>query len=95
MSEQEDASTRFVTIPQIDEVFDGRTIYLSGQSFKRCTFRSCTLIIKGVDRLGIFKNCNFENCVWHLDTTISDKSVWQNFLQDIAPAIAMSLPHSS
>lgn len=92
MSMQESAPDGFTTIPHYDELFDGKSIYLSGQSFIRCRFQACTLIIKDVTLLGLFENCSFENCVWHLNMTICDPHAWQEFLKDIAPAITSVLP---
>jgi len=88
------APSYFTTIPQADEVFDGKSIYLTGQSFKRCVFRSCTLIIKDITLLAPFQDCSFDNCVWHLNITVSDKDAWQSFLNNIAPAMTAILPQS-
>lgn len=92
MTAPENLPEDFTTIPHTDESFDGKSVYLTGQSFIRCSFRSCTLIIKELSAIGLFQDCTFENCVWHLDMTISDRDAWQGFLNGVAPAITAFLP---
>lgn len=93
MSKPESSSDSFTTIPHYDELFERKSIYLTGQSFIRCRFCACTLIIKDMSLLGLFDGCSFENCVWHLNMTISDRQAWQEFVQNIAPAVASVLPY--
>lgn len=74
-------------------VFDNHPVYLSGASFKDCTFRNCTLIIKNLDTVGGFENCEFDRCVWYLEAMVSDRDAWERFQQQIAPSIQLTLPH--
>lgn len=86
---------RFATIPHKDATFEAKSIYLSGQSFENCTFRSCTLIIKDLNMVGSFENCRFENCNWYLNMTIHDPRVWDEFIKGFVPAISAYLPAKS
>ena len=76
-------------------VYDDHPVYLSGASFKDCTFRNCTLIVKNIDTIGSFENCQFERCVWYLEAMISDRESWEQFELNIAPSIRLTLPSSS
>lgn len=84
-----------LTVPHVGETFDSQSIYLSGHSFEKCTFRNCTLIVKEFTKLGSFKDCSFSDCVWHLNLTVHNYESWQMFLKQIGPAISQTLPRGS
>ncbi len=89
---ESEPSDAYLTVGHRDHVFERQSIYLSGHSYEACVFRQCTLIVKDLARLGLVRNCQFENCVWHLNVTIHDRNAWQTFLSEIAPAITYTLP---
>ncbi|MGA2581722.1 MAG: hypothetical protein ABSG31_00480 [Tepidisphaeraceae bacterium] len=46
-------------------VFQNQTVYISGQAFVRCSFISCTLILR--ETVYHLEACTFERCNWHVD----------------------------
>ena len=79
-------------IPHEDLVFEDQSVYVSGCRYDRCTFRRCTLILKDLSAIGRLADCRFEQCAWYLNTIIADRDDWDAFLNQVAPAIDLTLP---
>jgi len=49
-------------------IFQNQTVYISGQAFIRCSFVSCTLILR--ETIYHLEGCTFERCNWHVNSVL-------------------------
>jgi hypothetical protein len=79
-----------VLLKHEDVVFDDETIYSSGNAYKRCTFNRCVIVVR--DTPGVFEDCGFSGCIWHVDILVHDSDQWDAFMSGIASMITKTLP---
>ena len=73
--------------------YDRKVVMVTGNSYRNCTFRQCTMIIKSLDAdPRQFEDCRFHACSWHFDVVIHDPDAWRDFLATIGPVVEQSLP---
>jgi hypothetical protein len=74
------------------KTFDNQTIYGTANAYFGCTFRRCVIVFKGFP--SAFVNCQFADCVWHLDFVLHDPEQVTALATFIDQAVKNSLPGS-
>jgi hypothetical protein len=76
-----------------DLVIDDQVVYVTGHAYRNCKFNRCTFYVR--DLMGVFEQCAFAGCVWHLDMVIHDPEqmpALANLLQVISGSVGSGSP---
>ncbi|MCA9288659.1 MAG: hypothetical protein KDA05_08745 [Phycisphaerales bacterium] len=74
-----------------DKTFRDQVVYATGHAYQGCVFEACTIVAQSIGP-GVFQNCRFNGCVWHLNLVIHDSDQWDEFMGGFAAIITKSLP---
>lgn len=79
-----------------DLVIEDQVVYATGHAYRRCKFNRCTFYVR--DLQGVFEECNFSGCVWHLDMIVHDPAqlpAIENLLRIMQDSLRAAAPPDS